>query len=170
MLAGAQDAVTERVARLRDILRPRARAAAAPPSWWGRDVAADDGTVLRIAYPPGILPAVLRAVDEAAAEAGGLSPAVRGSAGVGVLEAGLAAGTPPAAAAAFIATLRRRLATPPAWGDVPAASVTLLRAPAQVRARADPWGPVPALTVMRAVKDRFDPGQVMSPGRFVGGI
>lgn len=34
----------------------------------------------------------------------------------------------------------------------------------------DRWGHVDALGLMRRVKERFDPGRRMSPGRFVGGI
>ncbi|MFI6903379.1 FAD-binding oxidoreductase [Nonomuraea sp. NPDC050394] len=36
--------------------------------------------------------------------------------------------------------------------------------------RMDRWGEVSALPLMRRVKERFDPGRRMSPGRFVGGI
>ena len=32
------------------------------------------------------------------------------------------------------------------------------------------WGAVGSLPLMRRVKERFDPGRRMSPGRFVGGI
>ncbi|SPL97117.1 Glycolate dehydrogenase, FAD-binding subunit GlcE [[Actinomadura] parvosata subsp. kistnae] len=34
----------------------------------------------------------------------------------------------------------------------------------------DRWGQVSGLPLMRRVKERFDPGRRMSPGRFVGGI
>jgi glycolate oxidase FAD binding subunit len=34
----------------------------------------------------------------------------------------------------------------------------------------DLWGPLTGLPLMRAVKDQFDPGHRMAPGRFVGGI
>lgn len=170
LLEGTAEAVPQRAARMRGILGPDAQAGAVPPGWWGRAAAAADGTLLRIAFPAGTLLPVLQAIDGAADEAGGLSPAVRGSAGAGVLDAGLGAGAAPEAAASFAAALRRRLAAPPAWGDVPAASVTVVHAPPQVRQAVDPWGPVPALDLMRAVKDQFDPGHVMSPGRFVGGI
>jgi glycolate oxidase FAD binding subunit len=56
-------------------------------------------------------------------------------------------------------------AGPPARG-----SAVVLHAPAPVRDAVDLWGPVPALGLMRAVKDQFDPGHRMAPGRFVGGI
>ena len=36
--------------------------------------------------------------------------------------------------------------------------------------RLDRWGPIPALPLMRRVKDQFDPGHRLSPGRFAGGI
>ena len=48
--------------------------------------------------------------------------------------------------------------------------VVVLDGPDDVRDRLDLWGPVRALGLMRAVKDRFDPGRLLSPGRFVGGI
>jgi len=49
-------------------------------------------------------------------------------------------------------------------------SAVVLHAPARVRDAVDVWGPVPSLGLMRAVKDQFDPGHTMAPGRFVGGI
>ncbi|HUA42929.1 MAG TPA: FAD-binding oxidoreductase, partial [Streptosporangiaceae bacterium] len=50
------------------------------------------------------------------------------------------------------------------------ASAVVLHAPAAVRDAVDVWGPVPSLALMRAVKDQFDPGHRMAPGRFAGGI
>ena len=49
-------------------------------------------------------------------------------------------------------------------------SVVVLNAPAAVRDALDVWGPVPSAGLMRAVKDQFDPGYRMAPGRFAGGI
>ncbi len=172
LLEGAADAITERVTRMRDILGSGARAGEAPPRWWGRDVAGADATALRIAFAPASLPAVLDAVDDAAAAlgTGAEGVAIRGSAGAGVLDAALAAQTSPQQAAAFVTTLRRRLAAPPGWGDVPGGTVIVVRAPAWIRDEVDAWGPVGAAGLMRAVKDQFDPGHVMSPGRFAGGI
>lgn len=34
----------------------------------------------------------------------------------------------------------------------------------------DIWGPIPALSLMRNLKERFDPNAIMNPGRFVGGM
>jgi glycolate oxidase FAD binding subunit len=48
--------------------------------------------------------------------------------------------------------------------------VVVLQAPPEVRDRVDAWGPVPSAGLMRAVKDQFDPGHRMAPGRLPGGI
>jgi glycolate oxidase FAD binding subunit len=54
---------------------------------------------------------------------------------------------------------------------VPEGSVVLHAAPPEVRAAVDVWGPPPAaLPLMKAVKQRLDPGRRLAPGRFVGGI
>jgi glycolate oxidase FAD binding subunit len=50
------------------------------------------------------------------------------------------------------------------------ASAVVVHAPPAVRELTDMWGPVPGLALMRAVKDQFDPGHRMAPGRFAGGI
>ena len=54
---------------------------------------------------------------------------------------------------------------------IPEGSVVLHAAPPEVRDAVDVWGPPPAaLPLMRAVKQRLDPGRRLAPGRFVGGI
>jgi glycolate oxidase FAD binding subunit len=54
---------------------------------------------------------------------------------------------------------------------LPRGSVVLHAAPAEVRASVDVWGPPPAaFQLMRAVKERLDPGGRLAPGRFVGGL
>ncbi|HVB44303.1 MAG TPA: FAD-binding oxidoreductase [Streptosporangiaceae bacterium] len=60
---------------------------------------------------------------------------------------------------------RRAAGGPPAR-----ANVVVLHAPAAVGGLIDLFGPVPSLALMRAIKDQFDPGRIMSPGRFAGGI
>jgi glycolate oxidase FAD binding subunit len=117
-------------------------------------------------------------IDDAAA-AGGLDPLVAGSAAAGVIYVALGADAGPAAVAAFVATLREALArgeagagaapAPPDGPPVPASAV-VVHAPPPVRDLVDLWGPVTGLPLMRAVKDQFDPGHRMAPGRFVGGI
>jgi glycolate oxidase FAD binding subunit len=50
-------------------------------------------------------------------------------------------------------------------------SLVLEAAPPAVRERVDVWGTPPAsIAVMRSLKQRFDPGSRLAPGRFVGGI
>ena len=50
-------------------------------------------------------------------------------------------------------------------------SLTVVDAPREVRALVDPWGPPPpAFALMRRLKDRFDAGHRLNPGRFVGGL
>jgi glycolate oxidase FAD binding subunit len=108
---------------------------------------------------------VLDAIEDAAAKAG-VAPEVAGSAGAGVLylrvrpgDGGGSAG----AAAEFAAALRGAVA-----GD--RGAVVVLAAPAAVReelaGRGGMSGTVPGVALMRAVKDQFDPGHRMAPGRF----
>ena len=132
-------------------------------------------TVLRVSFWAAALPGVLAAIDAAGKEAG-LDPAVTGSAAAGVLHAVLDGDADPAAAAQFVAGLRDGLdqATDrdSAAGEGPPAqaSVVVVTAPAAVREKVDMWGPVPSLSLMRAVKEQFDPGYLMAPGRFAGGL
>jgi glycolate oxidase FAD binding subunit len=122
---------------------------------------------------------VLRVIDTAA-RAAGLDPAVGGSAAAGVIYVATGPEADPAAVAAFVAGLRAALArgdadarpaTAPAPDSPPVlASAVVVHAPPVVRDLVDPWGPVPSLPLMRAIKDQFDPGHRMAPGRFAGGI
>jgi glycolate oxidase FAD binding subunit len=137
------------------------------------------GALIRIAFWAAGLSRVLRVIDTAA-RAAGLDPAVGGSAAAGVIYAGTGPGADPAAVAAFVAGLRVALArgdadarppTAPVPDSPPVlASAVVVHAPPGVRDLVDPWGPVPSLPLMRAVKDQFDPGHRMAPGRFAGGI
>jgi len=137
------------------------------------------GTLIRIAFWAAGLPRVVRVIDTVA-RAAGLDPAVGGSAAAGVIYVGTGPEADPAAVAAFVAGLRAALArgeadARPAAAPVPdsppvLASAVVVHAPPGVRDLVDPWGPVPSLPLMRAVKDQFDPGHRMAPGRFAGGI
>jgi glycolate oxidase FAD binding subunit len=111
---------------------------------------AGDELGLRIAFPSAALGAVLRACD--------FGPvAVIARAGIGVLELG------PVGEAGLIAQLRDAVAPL-------GATVVVVSAPPSVKADIDVWGPVGGLSLMRSIKDQFDPGHRLAPGRFVGGI
>ncbi len=180
LLQGDPAGVAERSAELRELLGAGAVTSPHQPGWWGRIERADGpGTLIRIAFWAGALTRALAAIDAAAA-ASSADPLVAGSAAAGVIYAALGADTPPAAVAAFVAALREAVArgevdARPASAPVPdsppvLASVVVVHAPPPVRELVDLWGPVPGLPLMRAVKDQFDPGHRMAPGRFAGGI
>ncbi|MDN3353503.1 FAD-binding oxidoreductase [Actinomadura sp. DC4] len=112
----------------------------APPAWWGR---LPEGDVLaEVRAAPSRLPAIFDS------EPGH----VRGSAGRGVWHVTL----PVDGAEEALTRLRRH------------ATAVVLAAPDGTAL--DRWGPIPALPLMRRVKDQFDPGHRLSPGRFAGGI
>jgi glycolate oxidase FAD binding subunit len=114
--------------------------------------------VVKVAYPPAELPAVL-----ADLRAGPLLGQVRAHAGTGVLW--VASGFRDVRSlATAIGRARERLA---ARGG----SLVVVKAPPELKRAVDAWGPAgDALGLMRRVKERFDPDRRMSPGRFVGGI
>jgi glycolate oxidase FAD binding subunit len=198
LLEGDPDGVGERAVHLRKLLGASAETSPDAPIWWGRveappapegTGAADGGpetggrpgagTLIRVAFWAAALPAVLATIDRAA-QAAGLDPLVAGSAAAGVIYVGLGASAGPAAVAAFVAALREAIArgeadARPASAPLPdsppvLASAVVVHAPPPVREQIDMWGPVPGLPLMRAVKDQFDPGHRMAPGRFAGGI
>lgn len=194
LLEGDPDGVAERAAALRDVLGAGTASSASAPPWWGsarpaRLVTGPHGpaepTVLRVSFWAAALPGVLAAIGAAGQEAG-LDPAVNGSAAAGVLHVVLGGDAGPAATAQFVAGLRDGLDQSRldqsrldqgtgrqfAVGEGPPsrASAVVLTAPAAVRDTVDMWGPVPSLSLMRAVKEQFDPGYLMAPGRFAGGL
>ena len=115
---------------------------------------------LKLTCLPSVLPSALDALREATAQHG-FGVRVRGQAGNGVLYAGVER-IQAEHAAQLVAELR---------GSAAMGSVVVLEAPPQVRRMVDAWGPIDdALPLMRRVKEQFDPGRVLNPGRFVGGI
>jgi glycolate oxidase FAD binding subunit len=171
LLEGNPAGVPARVSGMRELLGSGAAASEEAPGWWGHGAAAaSDSTLIRIAFWSGALRAVLDGLDSAAAAAG-VEPAVGGSPGAGVLYAAVDSLAEPGAVARFVASLRADVGQRPAEGFPPArGSVVVLNAPPLVRAAVDVWGPVPGAALMRSVKDQFDPGHRMAPGRFAGGI
>ena len=144
LVEGTPAGVRERAARLEKVLGGETTDAF--PPWWG-------------AYPWGDVGLKLTARLSRVPDLLGLGVAVRGSAGTGVLYAGV-----PAEAAVLAVELLRATAVRAGGHAV------VLTAPPEVRQVVDMWGPVPALALMRRVKDQFDPGHRFAPGRFVGGI
>jgi glycolate oxidase FAD binding subunit len=113
---------------------------AEPPAWWGR-------------LPEGDVLAEVRAAPSKLTSIFAEEPGrVRGSTGRGIWHVGLAAGD----AEEVLTRLRRH------------GSAVVLSAPEDTPL--DRWGAIPALPLMLRVKDQFDPGHRLSPGRFAGGI
>jgi glycolate oxidase FAD binding subunit len=184
LVEGDPDGTAERAGLMCALLGKGAAAQPSPPLWWGWPAPAApgpraSGTLVRIGFWAAGLPRVLRVIDGAARDAG-LDPAVGGSAAAGVIYAAAGPDADPAAVAAFVSALRAALArgggeARPASAPVPdsppvLASAVVVHAPPAARELIDLWGPVPSLPLMRAVKDQFDPGHRMAPGRFAGGI
>jgi glycolate oxidase FAD binding subunit len=123
---------------------------------WARQRAlqrSDRGAVVRVSGVRSDLAAVIAAARAAGAE-------VAGRAGLGLLWVRLPEADDGALVAA-VEDLRAALAPRPC---------VVLDAPEGVRRKADVWGEPGALSLMRRVKDRFDPRGTCNPGIFVGGI
>jgi glycolate oxidase FAD binding subunit len=96
----------------------------------------------------------------------GLSSAVVGEAGNGVLRAAAEGSVSPEAwAKDIVAPLREGL-------SAEGGSLVVERAPIELKRAADVWGPIPepSLTVMKRLKAEFDPRGILNRGRFVGGL
>jgi glycolate oxidase FAD binding subunit len=172
LLEGIAEGVLGRTATTVALLGGDATAETAAPAGWARypwqpagDGAADgDGdeaatpTALKATFALSGLGAVLEAARSAP-----VPVHVRGSAGVGVVYAGIGPGAGVAGVTTAVEHLR---ATCRRHGG----SLTVLDGPAAVKDAVDLWGPVPGLDLMRRVKDQFDPDHRLAPGRFVGGI
>jgi glycolate oxidase FAD binding subunit len=168
LLEGTPSGVAERARRMSDLLESAgAEPALAEGAWEAVPEAGAPHTVARVTFWVRQLGEVLDALD-AAGESAGVRPAVSGPAGAGLLYACLDQGTDPDAAARFVRALRDRLSGVFAadGSGLSRGSMAVLAAPAAVRAAADAGQPVPGLDLMRAVKDQFDPGHRMCPGRF----
>ncbi|MBG0821615.1 FAD-binding oxidoreductase [Planomonospora sp. ID91781] len=130
------------------------------PAWWGETPGSGvpGEVLLELRVPPASADRALRAVA-----ARGLPARVRGSLASAVLHVALPAETGGPEFAAFVSGVRDDVR--PLGGRL-----TVLAAPPELARRVDPWGPVGALPLMRRVKERFDPGRRMSPGRLAEGL
>ena len=167
LLEGSADGAAARASRMAELLSPAtpgpAEVSASAPPWWPGPPEASDGPLIRVSFWVSALDGVLDAIDEAA-RGTGVSPQLAGSAGAGVLYVSC---PPTGAAAAFVGALRTTL-------EHGRGKVVVLAAAAPVRDALADGGMAgthrPALSLMRAVKDQFDPGHRMAPGRFPEGI
>jgi glycolate oxidase FAD binding subunit len=147
-VTGGIDARAEAVRHLLDTAAGvPATVAEQPPDWWGQPLGAPHATVT--CEPTGL-------ADLLATAPGTL----RGSAGAGVLTCGLGDDDRLGAELAQLREVAQRHG----------GNVVLRCAAPHRKADLDVWGPVPALTLMRRLKDQFDPDHRLAPGRFVGGI
>ena len=169
LLEGTPAGVAERAKRMAERLAaaggsPLVAVSPTVPPRWGQ--LPSSSMVIRATFWVSRLPGVLDALV-AAAEDAGVRPAVSGPAGAGALYACLDPRTEDDAADRFVRGLRDRLGSVGTSG--PRGSVVVLAAPQEVLTAAGAYGPVPGAALMRAVKDQFDPGYRMFPGRLAGG-
>jgi len=161
LLEGSSEGVTARATRMADLLGPAETSLEQPP-WWAVAPDAAGGTLIRVSCWVSALPKVLDAVEVAAADEG-VSPAIAGPAGAGVLYLRVDPEVAANRSAGFVRALR-------AARSGERGGVVALTAPAAVREALAGYGgmagTVPSLALMRAVKDQFDPGDRMAPGRF----
>lgn len=102
---------------------------------------------------------------EALAAAADLQVAIWGRALDGVINVNLA-GDGDQRLTAAIESLRAEVATIPG-------SLIVESCPLEVKRHTDIWGPAAdpgAVAIMRSIKEKFDPGRVLNPGRFAHGI
>jgi glycolate oxidase FAD binding subunit len=169
LLEGSAKGVQARSMRMADLLG-KAEVAVEPPDWWpGAPRTGEGETLIRASFWVSALGQVLDAA-ESAADRFGLSPAIEGSAGAGVLYLSVRGAAGARAVAEFVAALRGAVAVQRGAVAVQRGAVAVLAAPAAVReelgARGGMNGTVPGVALMRAVKDQFDPGHRMAPGQF----
>jgi glycolate oxidase FAD binding subunit len=118
---------------------------------------------MRVSHPPADLAAVLEEVWSASA-LHGFHAAITSHAAVGSTLVSLSPGQASPDGALAVQALR-------SIAVARGGSATVLEAPAAVGQAVDAWGPVgDAQDLMRRVKERFDPGRTLNPGRFVAGI
>jgi len=173
LLEGTPSGVSERARQMAELLAaaggtPVVVVSETPSRWWEPE-SDGPGTVVRVTFWVRQLADVLDALAATGASTG-IRPAVSGAAGAGVLYARLDPAAADDTAAAFVTALRDRLAGVFAGSadgsGLVRGGIAVVTAPVAVLAAAGPDGPVPGLELMQAVKDQFDPGHRMFPGRF----
>jgi glycolate oxidase FAD binding subunit len=178
LLEGTPSGVNERAKQMAELIAaaggtPVVALSETPFRWWEAiPESGSPGTVVRVTFWLRQLADVLDALAASGAGAG-IRPAVSGPAGAGVLYACLDPAAADDTAARFVMALRDRLsgvfAASADGSGLIRGGMAVLAAPAAVLASAGPDGLPPGLGLMRAVKDQFDPGHRMFPGRLPWG-
>ncbi|MEU7872262.1 FAD-binding oxidoreductase [Dactylosporangium sp. NPDC049140] len=162
LVEGVPAGVERRAADLGKLLGDDTEQGESPPPSWGAYPWATGDVGIKLTCALSRVPYLLTAAG-VTARLHDVPLRVRGSAGTGVLYAGLPGRTDPGVVAGVISDLR-------AATRAGAGHCVVLTAPPPVRARVDVWGHVDGLDLMRRVKEQFDPAGTLAPGRFVGGI
>jgi glycolate oxidase FAD binding subunit len=122
----------------------------------------EEEVAIQISAPPAELTGVLDSVL-GATERRGVTPRITGHAGIGTTYVALSGGDEEARVQ-VVEELRE------IWVRR-GGSVVVRKAPSSTKSRIEAWGPAgDYLGLLRRVKDKFDPGGNLNPGRFVGGI
>jgi len=155
LLEGVPAGVEQRVQTAQKLLGGDPATGDTAPAWWGRYPWGNGDVGLKLTSPLSQVHHLLKATR---APVG-----LRGSAGTGVFYAGIPGDTDPGLIANLVSDLR-------AEARAGGGHCVVLTAPEPIRDRLDVWGPIDGLTLMRRVKEQFDPDGRFAPGRFVGGI
>jgi glycolate oxidase FAD binding subunit len=158
-------------ARLQAAMHPRGvstTSAAALPSPRGPEGAGGGALTIRL----GTLPSRVQAIMAAAAQ--GLKPLtpgamIIGDCGVGLVRlcVGLEGIATTAIAAPLAGVLRELSESLIGYGGY----VVVENAPPELKRQIEVWGPAPvSFALLKALKRKFDPEGVLSPGRFIGGL
>jgi glycolate oxidase FAD binding subunit len=119
-----------------------------------------EGVLYRVTVPVGAVAEILATIDRWSGEAA--TPA-RYVAHAGTGTVWLLAGNDPSSLGWFPRLI--------ALAQGHKGHVVVAAAPPELKAGIDVWGPAPAsLGLMREIKRRFDPQEILNPGRFLGGL
>jgi len=95
----------------------------------------------------------------------GVALAMLGQPGHGVLQVAVNGGDPRRIALEIVLPVRQAL-------EAQGGSLVVERGPVELKSACDVWGSIDPeiLGIMKRIKTEFDPGGILSPGRFVGGL
>jgi len=169
-IGSVTEAVREQGERLAEIARSSGRRVLAlPDGFWdkaGLAMSAPAGsTALQVSALADRLAGTVGAIEEAFRVASpGAVVRLSGCAAFGTLRV-VVSGAEVAEIAAVVSRLR-------ALVDEVGGSVVVACGPVELRRAVDPWGPIEpgAFALMRTLRAEFDPGRVLNPGRYVGGL